>query len=445
MKSSVKILSLVFALSLFGGIQGALADTPLKNKCDQKWGPDSVKTIQNISVYREFFKQKNYDAAIEPWRYVYANAPCAREQTHVDGVVLFKDLIKKEKDAARKAQLIDTLFGIYDTRSDNFPESAGNAVGRKGVDMLNYRPEPNVDILNTFKRSVKLGGNNTEYFVMPYYFKVALKEFSAGKLTKEQVIEIYESMDKIIQFNLTAENNTEKYLEAKQSLDADLAGNIIKDCDEIIALFEAKYKADPANKEMRDLIFSLLLSKGCTNKDLFVTVAESKYQEAPTATLALVLGRKFKDTDMNQSVKYYEAAISKAESDSAKAVYTFEMAGVYSSNNQFSKARQAAMDAARLMPGWGKPYLFIGDLYASSSRQCGSGIESQSVFWAAVDKYQKAKSIDPSLAEDANKKINQYAGYFPRSEDLFFNNIAKGSSYTVGCWIGETTTVRASD
>lgn len=445
MKISVKLLSILFAFALLGTAPEVKADTPLKNKCDQKWGPDSVKTIQNISVYREFFKQKNYEAAMETWRSVFNDAPCARETTHMDGITMYKAMLAKEKNKERRAQLIDTIFMIYDVRSANFPENAGSIVGRKAVDMLNYTPEPNINVLNTFKRSIKLGGNNTEYFVMPYYFKVALKEFSAGQLTKEQVIEIYESLDKIIQYNLTAENNVEKYLEAKQSLDADLAGNIIKDCDEITALFEAKYKADPANKELRDLLFSLLLSKGCTSKDLFVTVAEAKYNESPSATLALVLGRKYKDSDMGQSVKYYDAAISRADNDSVKAAYTFELAGVYSSNNQFSKARQTAMDAARLQPKWGKPYIFIGDLYASSSRQCGSGIESQSVFWAAIDKYQYAKSIDPSVAEDANKKIGQYSGYFPRSEDLFFNNIAKGSSYKVGCWIGETTTVRSSD
>ncbi len=445
MKISVKLLSILFAFALLGTAPEVKADTPLKNKCDQKWGSDSVKTIQNISVYREFFKQKNYEAAMETWRAVFNDAPCARETTHMDGITMFKAMLASEKNKERRSQIIDTIFMIYDVRAANFPENAGNIVGRKAVDMLNYTPEPNINVLNTFKRSIKLGGNSTEYFVMPYYFKVALKEFSAGKLSKEQVIEIYESMDKIIQHNLATENNVEKYLEAKQSLDADLAGNIIKDCDEITALFEAKYKADPANKELRDLLFSLLLSKGCTGKELFVTVAESKYKENPSATLALVLGRKYKDSDLGQSVKYYEAAISRADNDSAKAVYTFELASVYSANNQFAKARQTALEAARLLPKWGKPYLFIGDLYASSSRQCGSGIESQSVFWAAVDKYQYAKSIDPSIAEDANKKIGQYSGYFPRGEDLFFNNIAKGSSYKVGCWIGESTTVRSSD
>lgn len=432
------------ALVLFGWNNPATAQAQPVSRCAQKWGADSVKTIQNISVYREFFKQKNFAAAYESWSYVFANAPCAREQTHVDGVAMYKDFIKNTKDANRKKELIDTLMLIYEVRAANFSESAGNAIGRKGVDMLSFRPEPNKEVLNTFKRAVALGGNNTENFVLPYYFKVVLKEFSAGAMTKEQVLEVYEQLSKIVEAN-AADKNADKYAESKQVIDADLAGNIIKDCGEIISLFEARYKANPS-KEMRDLVYSLLLSKGCTDKDLFMDVAVAKYNETPNARLALVLARRFQQNDNQaKAAEYYQKAINEAETDSAKAQYYYDFATLYSSSKQFSKARQMAQEAAKLQPGWGKPILFIGDLYAASYNMCGSGIEAQSVYWAAVDKFQRAKSIDPSLAEEANQKIARYSGYFPNTETLFFNNVSKGSSYSVGCWIGESTTVRSSD
>lgn len=433
----------LFACLVMGNVSGVQAQ-PV-SACNQKWGADSVKTIQNISVYREFFKQKNYSAAIESWSYVFKNAPCSREQTHVDGVAMYKDFIKNTKDAARKTQLIDTLFYIYEVRAANFAESAGNAIGRKGVDMLSYRPEPNTEVLNTFKRSVALGGDNTEHFILPYYFKVVLKEFAAGAMTKEQVLDVYEQLSKIAEANLSGKNG-DKYAESKQILDADLAGNIIKDCNEIIALFEGRFKANPDNKELRDLVYSLLLGKGCTDKDLFLEVAVSKYNETPNARLALVLARRFQQNDnTTKAAEYYQKAIAEAENDSAKAQYYYDFATLYSSSKQFAKARQMALEAAKLQPNWGKPIMFIGDLYAASYNMCGSGIEAQSVYWAAVDKFQRAKSVDPSMAEEANQKINKYAGYFPNTETLFFNNLSKGSSYSVGCWIGETTSVRSSD
>lgn len=441
-----KIITLFLAASTFAAwmwAQPAAAQAP--TTCDKKWGVDSVKTIQNISVYREFFKQKNFAAALESWSYVFTNAPCAREQTHVDGVAMYKDFIKNTKDAAARKKLVDTLFLIYDVRAASFTESAGNALGRKAVDMLNFRPDPNKEVVATFQKSVQLAGNSTEHFILPYYFKAVLKEFAAGAMTKEQVLEVYEQLSKIAEANQGG-TAADKYAESKQSLDADLAGNIIKDCNEITALFAARYKSNPENKDLRDLLYSLLLSKGCTDRELFLEVAVSKYNDAPSARLAQVLARRFQQNDnVAKAAEYYQKAVNDAENDSLKAAYYYDFASLYSSSKQFARARQMAQEAAKLQPNWGKPIIFIGDLYAASYSQCGSGIEAQSVYWAAVDKYQRARSIDGSVSEEANQKIAKYSAYFPKTETLFFNNISKGSSYSVGCWIGESTSVRSSD
>lgn len=464
MKKMKNWMKAALMLVLLGAAGVTQAQAQITANCEQKWGPDSVKTIQNISVYREFFKQKNYASALDAWQYVFKNAPCSREQTHVDGVAMYKSFLSATKDPKRKQELVDTIMLIYDVRAANFEKSAGNSLGRKGVDMLNFRPEPNTAVLKTFEKAIELGGNESESFVLSYYFKVALKEFSGGGLTKEQVITIYEKLSKIADYNIaasevvlkdeqateaakqTAKQNADKFTESKQSLDGDLAGNIIKDCDEIITLFEGKFKADKTNKDLRDLIYSLLLSKGCSDKDLFMEVATAKYNEAPNARLAHILARKLQQSDnVAKAADFYQKAIEGAENDSIKAQYNYDFATLYSSNKQFSRARQLAQEAARLQPRWGKPIVFIGDLYAASYSQCGSGIEAQAVYWAAVDKYQRAKNIDASVAEEATTKINKYAGYFPLKENLFFAGITPGSSYSVGCWIGESTTVRSSD
>ena len=65
-----------------------------------------------------------------------------------------------------------------------------------------------------------------------------------------------------------------------------------------------------------------------------------------------------------------------------------------------------------------------------------------SEYFAVIDKLQKAKSVDPSIAEEADKLIRTYSAYTPKDEDLFFIGIKKGDAVTIGGWIGETTTVR---
>ena len=108
-----------------------------------------------------------------------------------------------------------------------------------------------------------------------------------------------------------------------------------------------------------------------------------------------------------------------------------------------SRARDIYRRAAQVDPTNGEPYLLIGMLYAESSKQFSGDIESKAVYWAAVDKCIKAKSIDPSCAERANASIRNYSQYFPSMETIFFNDYSEGQSFQVGGWIGETTTIRA--
>ena len=108
-----------------------------------------------------------------------------------------------------------------------------------------------------------------------------------------------------------------------------------------------------------------------------------------------------------------------------------------------STSRNYARKALEINPNMGKAYIIIGDAYASSSASCTEDkLGGKSVFWAAVDKYYKAKQVDPSVAETANEKINKFSSYFPDQETAFFNGINDGTSFSVGCWIGESTTVR---
>ena len=51
-----KIVALAFGICLMGGAVSA-------QTLDSKYGLDSVKTLENASIYSEFLKQKNYKEA----------------------------------------------------------------------------------------------------------------------------------------------------------------------------------------------------------------------------------------------------------------------------------------------------------------------------------------------------------------------------------------------
>ena len=73
----------------------------------------------------------------------------------------------------------------------------------------------------------------------------------------------------------------------------------------------------------------------------------------------------------------------------------------------------------------------------------GDEIEKRAPYWVAVDYLQKARSADPSLAEEAGKQIAQYAKYYPQTAEAFMYDLTDGKSYTVSCnGMTATTTVR---
>ncbi len=122
------------------------------------------------------------------------------------------------------------------------------------------------------------------------------------------------------------------------------------------------------------------------------------------------------------------------------------MAEIRYSEKNFSQAREYAKRASQMNPNWGKPYILIGKLYASSGSLCGpgTGYESQKVLFPALDYFYKAKNVDISAEnqKEATELIGKYSYYLPETQELFMMGINPGSPVFIGCWIQENSTVK---
>ena len=79
-----------------------------------QFGQDEVTCKQNLSVFREYYKQKNYADALSPWRWVYFNCPASSGNIYKNGPKIIKDRIKK--DPENKDSYVDTIMMIFDQR-----------------------------------------------------------------------------------------------------------------------------------------------------------------------------------------------------------------------------------------------------------------------------------------------------------------------------------------
>ena len=145
----------------------------------------------------------------------------------------------------------------------------------------------------------------------------------------------------------------------------------------------------------------------------------------------------YKKGDIEKSINYFDQAIELEQDPIEKANHCYSAAVVLFGKKQFSRAKQYANKAIK-----GDAYILIAQMYAASPNWSDEGALNKCTYFAAIDKLQRAKSVDPSVAEKANELIRTYSAYVPKDEDLFFLGLKKGNSVTIGGWIGETTTIR---
>ena len=75
--------------------------------------------------------------------------------------------------------------------------------------------------------------------------------------------------------------------------------------------------------------------------------------------------------------------------------------------NQPQLARTYALEALQLRPDWGDPLILIGDIYAAENDAFDDDFERSTVYWAAVDKFIQAKSIDPEVVDPEDVEMLQ--------------------------------------
>ena len=246
--------------------------------------------------------------------------------------------------------------------------------------------------------------------------------------------------------NSTTDNKKvlNNFNETKANLD--LAVQPYANCEDLVRIYQPKFDANPNDVELLTKIAQVLEKRKCDDSELYLAVAVNLHKVNPSPESAYLIGKKYlAEKDYNQATKYLLESTKSENTDWAHQSYIY-LAQIMNMNKNYEQGRTYARRAYELDKSNGEPFIIIGQLYAASAKDCGTGdFYSKTAFWAAVDQFEKAKSIDPSLKDKANELINAYVHYFPTIESIFFNGFEEGQDFTIeGCWINETTKVRAA-
>jgi hypothetical protein len=449
------------------------ASVSLVNAQCENWvnSPDKEEAENAHVAYRNFVKGKTdadlvalseeeFNTAFNNWKKAYELAPAADGQRpfhYRDGRKFYRAMLSKAADADKKKEYTDRLLSFYDEELACYPDAAAFLLGRKGYDMF-YLQGYSMDALKTLEMAMDEGGNDAEYIVLPPLGQLLNYYFKTEQLDNGRVRELYEKGTAIADHNI--ENNTaysQYYKDARANLEASVLEfeDQIFDCAYFKGELMPKFRENQEDLEVMRFILTKLKAQGCDEIDPAVKEVQTQYDKVYAERAAELEAERrrinpaydasllVQEGDFQGAVARYQEAIDKAEDDEKKAQSYYQMASIQSGKlGQYGAARQNANKAASLSDNWGKPYLLIGDIYARMGSRCGDPWQQRLAVLAAMDKYAYAKSIDPEVTADANKRINSYSGSKPLKTDAFSRGLEEGAKVKVGCGIGETVSLR---
>jgi hypothetical protein len=232
---------------------------------------------------------------------------------------------------------------------------------------------------------------------------------------------------------------------AKASIDDLMLQSGLLTCDALNRYFEPQFASSKTNKVFLEKLINFYNASGCDRSDLYVTASEQMYAIEPGPKSAHQLAVLFiAKNDFTKAAQYLKEAVEGSGIDNeTRAEWYYELALVARYNKDYCDAIHYAREAVGLKSNHGKAYLVMGDAMIDSRENLGDDFEQRTAFWAAADMYAKAKAVDPSVADEANQKLNDYAGQYPNHEEVFFRDMKDGDPYQVKGCINEYTTVRS--
>ena len=406
-----------------------------------KFGADSVACIENLSLFREYFKQKSYADALNPWRWTFNNCPKSSGNIYKNGPKIIK--ARMNIDPENKSAYIDTLMMIFDQRIKCFGQE-GYVLGLKGYELIGVDKDRSEEGLDYLKQSLDLEGNNASVQAVYGYMKAIETLEKSGLKTKVDVLEAYAIVSEIIDYNIVNETKTAKgfiqYSEKIENLFTPYAN-----CDDLITLFSQKFDASTDDVNALKRITKILDNKKCTESHLFFNASSRLYELEPSASSADKIAKmSIAKGRSAASVEFAKKAIELEEDANQKAIYYLGLADAYRNMGSYVSARNAVYSALEFRSGWGEAYMNLGYIYIAGAKTCGDDFDESTVYWVAVDAFRKALS-DEDTKDRASKSINTYSKYFPAKEKCFFKGVEAGKSHTVECWINKTTMARTSD
>ena len=454
MKNKLLLLAALFIIAISLKAQkGVDSGTPFGS------GADSLNCVKNTSLYIDYVKISSFKDAYPFWKIVYDECPGSSKNVYIYGVQIMDWLISEETDASKKEALIEEMMKLYDNRIKYF----GNDP-TYGKDYI---------ISQKAQKYSQLKGESTDHTILYKWLGDAINEFktdmdplgislymfSSLKLMQSDV-DKYKSqyVDDFLKTTALLDEQLAKAKAANNEKNADVVsarkGEIEQtffvsgaaDCEIMQSIYASKVEENKDNLVFLKETITLLRRVSCGEIDVYFTASEYAYKLEPSAEAASGLGAKaYRDKDIATATKYFNEVVSMSEDSELKANIYLLLANIAYEQKQYQSTKTNCLKSISEKSSNGKAYILLASVYASVAKDIfpNDPVLTKCVYYAVIDKLERARQVDPSEAQEAGRLIAIYSQYLPSADDVFMHpSVDTGETLHIGGLINETVRIK---
>lgn len=448
------ITSLAMSLFLLIGISNVYAQ--------DKYGSEPEKCKQNLSLFHESVKSKNFSDAYAPWIWSFENCPKASKLIYSQGLKIAQD----KYDNGQKDEGGALIDKIYAQRVQYFPDNLGKVYSDWSIS-LDKRGASKEAVFEKLELGFKADPTGLSVKNMAKYFGEVTernKDTNVQKVfdTYDDVLEgVNDKIDKLSQqldkINAKetagqALSNKEKRTQKNNGINLRGLGQVedvldqiigeVATCERLIPLYKKSFEENKENSKWLRRAASRLNAKECTDDAMYPKIVEAYVNTDPSPGAYIFYAQVLEERGQSsKAIEYRNKAVDLETDPYKKAKYLFNIAQTMKRKSK-SRSRDYARKALKYQPSMGHAYLLIANLYASSANSCGTDeFTKRMVYVAAANKARQAKAVDPSITSTANRYIKSYTANSPSTKMKFQMGVKAGTPHKIGCWIGETVRI----
>lgn len=415
--------------------------------------PDGLPEAAAYSIFYENYKNEDYKSAIRYGRWIWKGMP--RNIKGYAGfdlvknldrlVTAYSELAKQMEDPSLRSAYLDTTEILFEKVFSEMKENEYSAFewhfdrGRFYQENSDFIENAMTKAAEDYRKAFELKPEEFTKMGDGYYTRVMLQQMVSD-----------DKKDLALKYINQAEPYASQQL--KEYFD-DTRNQLFDSPKERMAFLEGKLKENPKDQETMRQLRDIYEQQGMNDKAQ--ELSQKLYELDPSYENTMALANfAVRNANYSNAVKYLKEAINMGPSDEDKAQMALKLSETYLNMEELQQARQYARQAASLDSDWGQPHIQLAAVYANAINQCTSGRKlertDRAVYWLVLDHLNRAKNIDSSVSNNAQRQIQSYKPVAPSSEDIFFTNEWEkgktikidGSLNSCYSWINETTTVR---